>query len=138
MNSAKGWAAATLLFSGLMAVSACAVATPTSHASGPDPGVDGALEDVVADAGPESGPASNGDASLDGSAASSAADSDAPSPSAGDAFSATCGTCAAGQKCASGHGGEYCVAPCPGQPCPPSGPQVPYCDAYGGVHCLAS
>jgi hypothetical protein len=50
-------------------------------------------------------------------------------------FWIACGTCEAGQTCAAGFGGTYCVAPCPGQPCPPSGPAVPYCDEYGGVHC---
>jgi hypothetical protein len=52
-------------------------------------------------------------------------------------YSASCGTCEAGSMCASGYRGTYCVHSCPGQRCPPSGPQVPYCDSYGGVHCLS-
>jgi hypothetical protein len=51
-------------------------------------------------------------------------------------YRASCNACDGGRTCAPGYGGAYCVAPCPGQPCPPSGPPVPYCDAYGGVHCM--
>lgn len=52
-------------------------------------------------------------------------------------FSTTCGVCESGQTCAPGYAGTYCVVPCPGQPCPGSGPRVPYCDTFGGVHCLS-
>jgi hypothetical protein len=113
---------------------ACAASTRMTD-PGPSgvEGADGASNDVAVDGSPGDEPALNVDASPLPSTDASAAPS-SPMP---DAFSASCGTCAAGQKCAPGHGGEYCVAPCPGQPCPPSGPQVPYCDAYGGVHCMA-
>jgi hypothetical protein len=124
------WHAAALF---LAALPACAVPTTTNDAFGPDgldAGVDRGFEDAPLDSEPDADPAAAGDASPD--------DSAAPSPTVRDAFSASCQNCAAGQRCAPGYGGEYCVAPCPGQPCPPSGPQVPYCDAYGGVHCMSS
>jgi hypothetical protein len=119
----------------LAAVCSAAACAASTRMTDPPPsgtlaGADGAPDDVAVDGSPDVEPAIDADASPD--------DSATPAPSVRDAFSASCGTCEAGQKCAPGHGGEYCVAPCPGQPCPPAGPQVPYCDAFGGVHCMAS
>lgn len=92
-------------------------------------------DDDAGDATTSSGSSSGGTSS------SGVANADSGVPSTlEDPVTTTCDLAScngAGELCATCATGNCCLHPCPGQPCPPGGPQTSYCDGSGGVTCIA-